>query len=97
MNNIDTVTVSWEYTDTFGGEANYSWVRRGSVTLPANSSDRQIIHAVKADAGLTGLRMQRQDYGDMWEYRPYGICTVLFVTFEYQTKEIQNETSKNKA
>ena len=23
-----------EYTDTFGGEANYSWVRRATVTMP---------------------------------------------------------------
>lgn len=23
-----------EYTDTFGGEANYSWVKRGSVDMP---------------------------------------------------------------
>lgn len=25
---------SVEYTDTFGGEANYSWVRRATVTMP---------------------------------------------------------------
>lgn len=24
----------WEYTDTFGGDANYSWVRRGTVRMP---------------------------------------------------------------
>lgn len=23
-----------EYTDTFGGEANYSWVKRATVTMP---------------------------------------------------------------
>lgn len=23
-----------EYTDTFGGEANYSWARRAAVTMP---------------------------------------------------------------
>lgn len=25
---------NFEYTDTFGGQANYSWVNRGSVTVP---------------------------------------------------------------
>lgn len=27
-------TYSYEYTDTFSGEANYCWVRRGKVTMP---------------------------------------------------------------
>lgn len=27
-------TYEVEYTDTFGGEANYSWVRRATVTVP---------------------------------------------------------------
>jgi hypothetical protein len=27
-------TYSVEYTDTFGGEANYSWVRRATVQMP---------------------------------------------------------------
>jgi hypothetical protein len=27
-------TYQIEYTDTFGGEANYSWVRRAKVTMP---------------------------------------------------------------
>ena len=28
------MTYNIEYTDTFGGEANYSWVRRASVAMP---------------------------------------------------------------
>lgn len=27
-------TYSVEYTDTFGGEANYCWVKRATVTMP---------------------------------------------------------------
>ncbi len=30
----DMHTFRYEYTDTFGGEANYSWVRRGVVSVP---------------------------------------------------------------
>ncbi len=28
------LTCDVEYTDTFGGEANYSWVRRATITVP---------------------------------------------------------------
>ena len=27
-------TYSYEFTDTFGGEANYCWVKRGTVSVP---------------------------------------------------------------
>ena len=27
-------TYSYEYTDTFSGQANYSWVKRGTVSVP---------------------------------------------------------------
>jgi len=27
-------TFEYEYTDTFGGEANYCWVKRGTVSVP---------------------------------------------------------------
>lgn len=43
-----------EYTDTFGGEANYSWVRRALVTMPelthygyTGSADGSYSRAVK--------------------------------------------------
>ena len=90
-------THSIEYTDTFGGEANYAWVRRASVTMPdmthygfdggtnyakANKVyNRELMRRAKAAIGLTGVRGVRSDYGDMIEFRPYGSCTVLFVTF----------------
>lgn len=41
-----------EVTDTFGGEANYSWVTRW--TLPAKTTDRGIVRALKAEMGITG-------------------------------------------
>lgn len=72
----------WEYTDTFGGEANYSWVRRGEVALPDGASDTQITRLVKKDAGLNGVRMVRQSFGDFIELRPLGICAVLFINLQ---------------
>lgn len=64
-----------EYTDTFGGEANYSWVRRAKVTMPelthygydggttyckANRTfERELMRKAKAAVGLTNVRGSR--------------------------------------
>ena len=74
-------TVSYEYTDTFGGEANYSWVKRGEYQESHKTPDALIVKAVKARVGLTGVRCKRAHHGDMIELRPYGSATVLFITF----------------
>jgi hypothetical protein len=87
-----------EYTDTFGGEANYCWVKRASVTMPelthygydggtnyrkANKVfQRELMKKAKAELGLTGMRGRTYSHGDMIEFRPYGCCTVLFVTYQ---------------
>ena len=71
-----------EYTDTFGGEANYSWVRRASIELPDNATDRQIVRAGKAALGLTGVKCKKWDSGDFIELRPVGSCTVAFIIFD---------------
>lgn len=79
-----------EYTDTFGGEANYSWVRRACVEGPAElaatvkerrNTQRLIMRRAKAAVGLAGARGRTSDFGDGYAFRPYGSCTVLFVTW----------------
>ena len=86
-----------EYTDTFAGEANYSWVKRAVVTMPelthygydggtnyakANKVyNRELLKRAKRETGLTGVRGQVFHHGDMIEFRPYRSCTVLFVTY----------------
>lgn len=90
-------TYEYEYTDTFSGEANYSWVKRGKVTMPelthygydgsnnfskANKIEkRELMKAIKKEIGLTGIRGVTHDYGDMIEFRPYRMNTVLFITY----------------
>ena len=85
-----------EYTDTFGGEANYCWVRRATVTMPdltrygydghhgyakANKRyERELMRRAKAAVGLTGVRGRRDDIGGMLEFRPYGCATVMFIS-----------------
>jgi hypothetical protein len=69
---------SYEYTDTFGGEANYSWVRRGTVQA------RDLNHAARLarkELGLNGVRGRSVECSDMLDWRPRGCCTVLFVTW----------------
>lgn len=90
-------TYDVEYTDTFGGEANYAWVKRATLSMPelthygydgglnyarANRiANREVMKAAKAAVGLTNVRGVTTDRGDDLEFRPYGMCTVLFVTF----------------
>lgn len=92
-----TMTFEYEYTDTFGGEANYSWVKRGAVEMPelthygydgstgyakANKvMTRELVKKVKAKLGLTGVRCKRSDVGGIIELRPVGSCTVIFIDF----------------
>ena len=93
-------TYDVEYTDTFAGEANYSWVNRKSITMPelthygydggtnygkANKVfQRELMRAAKAAMGLTGVRGRVTHYGDMAEFRPYRAATVMFVTYRDQ-------------
>jgi hypothetical protein len=72
-----------ELTDTFGGEANYSWAQREQLELPADATDRQIVTAAKAALGLTGTRCRRFDHGEGFELRPCRSCTVAFVLPSY--------------
>jgi len=72
-----------EYTDTFGGESNYSWVRRATFNVPWNARRSLVMRRAKRELGLSGLRGRTSDYGDMLEFRPYGRCTILFVNVSY--------------
>jgi hypothetical protein len=86
-----------EYTDTFGGEANYSWVKRATVSMPelthygydgstnyskANKTfGRELMKRAKAAVGITGVRGKTFRHGDMYEFRPHNSCTVMFVSY----------------
>jgi hypothetical protein len=72
-----------ELTDTFAGEANYSWVKRAEFSLPDDATDRAIVTRAKAELGLTGVRCRRTDLGETMELRPYGSCIVAFISPVY--------------
>lgn len=87
-----------EYTDTFGGEPNYSWARRATVWMPDMTHygydgstnygkvvkvfNRELMKKAKAALGLTGVRGRTNVQGDDIVFRPYGSNTVLFVTYK---------------
>lgn len=73
-----------EVTDTFGGESNYAWVKRGTTKA---TTRRGLIRAIKAVAGWDGwcrVRVVHHD-GDSMELRPTqssGVCQVAFAQWE---------------
>ena len=87
----------YEYTDTFGGEANYCWVKRGKVCVPelthygydgahgyskANKAQsREVVRLVKAELGLTGRPCEREQWGETEVIRPRNSATVIFVNY----------------
>lgn len=64
---------TYELTDTFGGQANYSWVRRGEVSGSLVTALRR----VRQRFGLAG-RAVISRHGDALELRWPKINTVLF-------------------
>lgn len=73
--------IDWEYTDTFGGEANYAWCKRGQFVAYGGITDLQAVKGAKKAAGLSGVRCKREVLGETIKLVPYGSCTVLFIKF----------------
>jgi len=73
-------TAHVEYTDTFNGEANYSWTDRFSFPI-GTKSPLGIIRQAKKLLGLSNVPCRTYDHGDMIELRPAKSCTVAFITF----------------
>jgi hypothetical protein len=87
-----------EVTDTFGGEANYSWVKRETIAMPelthygydgstnyvkANTAyRRQLVRKAKAVAGWTGWRCEIDHHGDFITIKPRNACMVAFVEWK---------------
>lgn len=74
--------INIEHTDSFGGESNYSWVRRETIETDKELSDLAIIRRAKAFCGFTGRKSRVENYGDMIAIWPRGLCQVCFITFE---------------
>jgi hypothetical protein len=85
----------YELTDTFGGEANYCYVEKGSISVPElthygydgsrgyckadKAQSREVVRRVKARLGLTGWRCDRETRGDTIVLRPRGRCEIVLI------------------
>jgi len=76
--------VTWdvEVTDTFGGQANYSWVQRSKLRVPDDISDLALVRRIKSVAGYSGIRGQTCISGDFVEIRFFSLCVVIFATVD---------------
>jgi hypothetical protein len=70
-----------EVTDTFGGEANYAWVRRKTVEVPEKITRRSVVQRAKKEMGWTGERCKMHDYSEAIELWLAGAHIVMFITF----------------
>ncbi len=78
--------INLEATDTFGGEANYSWVNRATHEYDKEPSRLGIVRLAKKFAGLTGQDCFTEFGGDWITIRPKGPsapCVICFINIEY--------------
>jgi hypothetical protein len=71
-----------QVTDTFGGQANYCWVRNYTITTYGKTTQYNVVRAAKRAAGWQGLRCNVANYGDSYTITPCGRnapCWVMFV------------------
>ena len=75
--------IQYEITDTFGGEANYSWVKRGKIEGEPSEdySDLAAIRRVKKAIGWENVRCRKEYQGETIALYPYGSCTVCYIDF----------------
>lgn len=84
-----------EITDTFGGETNYSWVRRAEVSI-VGAGNRAVVRRAKKALGVSGERTITHDFGDSIQLDFVGQCKRAFITFasheDYDKEDEENLT-----
>lgn len=68
-----------ELTDTFAGEANYSWVKRAQFEASDNAKQSLLVRRAKKALGIIG-RHKASSFGDVIELRFGSECIVAFIT-----------------
>jgi len=69
-----------ENTDTYGGEANYSWANRFAIDNE-ELTDKQLIRLAKKVTGFTGVRCKVENIGELIAIYPRGYCQVIFINY----------------
>lgn len=75
--------IQYEVTDTYAGEANYSWVKRDTIDTKEGEdfTDLAAIRRVKKAIGWNGCRTKTENIGDTIALYPVGVAQVCFITF----------------
>jgi hypothetical protein len=69
-------TYKYTHTDTFCGEANFSWLQVGEVKAKSLLS---AVRKIKKEIGMENVPCRRFEHCDQLELRPRGMCAVLFI------------------
>lgn len=67
-----------EVTDTFSGEANYSWVHRYTIECKPGVSP---VRKAKKAAGWENVRCSTMNDGDFISLVPAGMCQIMFINY----------------
>lgn len=71
-----------EMTDTFGGEANYCWVKRAKID-GSFENNRKLLKAIRKEFQLGNAKLRLvMDCGDMKRWDIQGACVCIFASWE---------------
>jgi hypothetical protein len=71
---------SIEMTDTFSGEANYSWVRTECIDAPCDASSKMLVRRAKKALGISTPHRVSYDSGDMIRIDLRNHCICIFIS-----------------
>ena len=76
------IKVELEFTDTFNGDANYSWVNRDTIEVLENISDSSLIKIAKKQMGIDldiRLQLMQEILFDWISISLQQFCSLLFL------------------
>jgi len=73
-----------EMTDTFGGEANYCWVKRDTIDNLTSDTNRALLKAIREKFELEGVKLDLKiDSGDFKRWDIRGACACVMAQWRY--------------
>lgn len=72
-----------EYTDTYAGEANYSWLRVAHFDAPEDASNSLLVRRAKKALNMGRWPTRTETWGDALALKPRdGAAVIAFITAE---------------
>lgn len=73
---------TWTLYEISYGETN-DVIARGELNLKEGWTELSAVRQAKAEAGISGLKCERQDVGTYLELKPYGLMSKLVIDWNY--------------